>query len=167
MCRENRRDIKDEIQRIEYFQSYFGTNSNVAKAKQALKSIKGLETRKYKPRKYEELFENCVLKDKRLQREDICEAEHSNAISKQKIRNAPMFKDKDGEDTMIEERSYTPYIDCESLADTCDGNFAEVEEIMGVPDLSEVPKIQTVDSEQREKCRYWRISQIWLGKACG
>ena len=60
VCRENRRDIKDELQRIEYFQNNLGTNANAAKAKQALKCIKGLETRKYKPRKYEELFENCA-----------------------------------------------------------------------------------------------------------
>lgn len=52
VCRENRRDIKDELQRIEYFQNNLGTNANAAKAKQALKCIKGLETRKYKPRKY-------------------------------------------------------------------------------------------------------------------
>ena len=71
VCRENRRDIKDELQRIKYFQTGFGTNANVIRAKQALKSIKGLETRKYKPRKYEELFENCVLKGRRLQRDDI------------------------------------------------------------------------------------------------
>ena len=37
VCRENRRDIKDELQRIEYFQNSFGTNTNVTKAKQALK----------------------------------------------------------------------------------------------------------------------------------
>ena len=51
VCRENRRDIMDELSRIEYFQSNLGTNANVAKAKQALKSIRGLETRKYTPRK--------------------------------------------------------------------------------------------------------------------
>ena len=34
-----------------------GTHANVIKAKQALNSIiKGLETRKYNPRKYKELF---------------------------------------------------------------------------------------------------------------
>lgn len=71
VCRENRRDIKDEFQRIEYFQTNLGTNANAAKAKQALKSIKGLETRKYKPRKYDELFENCVMKEKRLQKKDV------------------------------------------------------------------------------------------------
>ena len=37
VCRENRRDVKDELQRIEYFQNNFGTNANAAKAKQALK----------------------------------------------------------------------------------------------------------------------------------
>lgn len=60
VCRENRRDIKDELQRIEYFQTNLGTNANAVKAGQALRSIRGLETRKYKPRKYDELFENCV-----------------------------------------------------------------------------------------------------------
>lgn len=71
VCRENRRNIKDELQRIEYFQSQFGTNANLIKANQALKSMKGLENRKYKPRKYEELFENCVMKEKYLQKEDL------------------------------------------------------------------------------------------------
>ena len=101
VCRENRRDIKDELQRIEYFQSNFGTNANAAKAKHALKSIKGLETRKYKPRKYEELFENCVFKDRRVKRCDIYETENSRE---------DLAKDnKGGEDTMMEERNYTPY----------------------------------------------------------
>ena len=40
VCRENRRDIKDELQRIEYFQTGFGTNANVTRAKQALKAWK-------------------------------------------------------------------------------------------------------------------------------
>ena len=30
VCRENRRDIKDELQRIEYFQNNLGTNANAA-----------------------------------------------------------------------------------------------------------------------------------------
>ena len=62
VCRENRREIKDELQRIEYFQNNLGTSANAAKAKQALKCIKGLENRKYRPRKYEKLFENCILR---------------------------------------------------------------------------------------------------------
>ncbi len=109
VCRENRRDIKDELQRIEYFQNNLGTNANAAKAKQALKCIKGLETRKYKPRKYDELFENCILKDKRLQRDDIYETESSNESRKQKFNVEHTYEDEGGERTMIEERKYTPF----------------------------------------------------------
>ena len=238
VCRENRRDIKDELQRIEYFQNSFGTNTNVTKAKQALKSIKGLEKRKYKPRKYEELFENCILKDRRLQKDDIHGTVHISSDTKQRYSIEPTVDEKDGEVTMVEERSYTPldekendwvsfarqqaefyrnagqyiinlqidikeldaeienilleiedancnvaqgykvfkrlkelrlekkakikelnclyaltdYIDCESLADTCEDNLAEIEEIMEIeiPEHSEVTKMQPVDDEQKE-----------------
>ena len=238
VCRENRRDIKDELQRIEYFQNSFGTNTNVTKAKQALKSIKGLGTRKYKPRKYEELFENCILKDRRLQRDDIHGTVHISSDTKQRYSVEPTFDEKDGEVIMVEERSYTPldekendwvsfarqqaefyrnagqyiiniqidikeldteienilleiedancnvaqgykvfkrlkelrlekkakikelnclyaltdYIDCESLADTCEDNLAEIEEIMEIeiPEHSEVTKMQPVDNGQEE-----------------
>lgn len=236
VCRENRRDVKDELQRIEYFQNNFGTNANAAKAKQALKCIKGLETRKYKPRKYEELFENCILKDRRLQRDDICEIQCNGVNTKQRFSVEPTLNDKGGEDTMINERKYTPfdgkendwllfakqqaefyrnagqyitnlqidikeiddeiedilletedancnvaqgykvfkrlkdlrlekkaktrelnclyaltdYIDCESLADTCDDNLAEVEGIMGVPEHNEVTELRFADCEQEE-----------------
>ena len=109
VCRENRRDIKDELQRIEYFQNNFGTNMNVAKAKQALKCIKGLETWKYRPRKYDELFENCTLKDKRLQRADIRQMEHGYEIQKQRFVVEPVQKDEGGEETMLEERNSTPF----------------------------------------------------------
>lgn len=56
VCRENRREIKDELTRVEYFQINLGTSANAGKARQALKSIQGLDTRKYKPRKFDELF---------------------------------------------------------------------------------------------------------------
>lgn len=236
VCRENRRDIKDELQRIEYFQNNFGTNANVTKAKQALKYIMGLETRKYKPRKYEELFENCILKDRRLQRDDISEAIHGSSDKKQRYSEESTFEEKDGEDTMTEERSYTPfdgkendwlsfarqqaefyrnagqyitnlqmdmkeidakiedilletedancnvaqgykifkrlkelrlekkaknrelnclyaltdYIDCQSLADVCEDNLAEVERIASEPEHIEVTKIQPAADEQEE-----------------
>lgn len=236
VCRENRRDIKDELQRIEYFQTGFGTNANVIRAKQALKSINGLETRKYKPRKYEELFENCVLKDRRLQRDDIRTTAPVGSNAKQRYSVEPTFDEKDGEETMAEERNYTPfdgkendwvsfarqqaefyrnarryitnlqidikeidtkienilmetedancnvaqgykvfkrlkelrlekkaktkelnclyaltdYIDCESLADTCEDNLAEIEDIMEVIEHSEVTKMQPVDNKQEE-----------------
>lgn len=236
VCRENRRDIKDELQRIEYFQNSFGTNANVTKAKQALKCIKGLETRKYKPRKYEELFENCILKDRRLQRDDIAETVHNSSDTKQRYSEEPTFEEKDGEETMAEERRYTPfdgkendwlsfarqqaefyrnagqyitnlrmdmkemddeieavlveteeancnvaqgykvfkrlkelrlekkaknqelnclyaltdYIDCQSLADVCEDNLAEIEKIIGTPEHSEVTQMQPAADEQEE-----------------
>lgn len=236
VCRENRRDIKDELQRIEYFQNSFGTNANVTKAKQALKCIKGLETRKYKPRKYEELFENCILKDRRLQRDDISEAISNSSDTKQRYSEEPTFEEKDGEETMADERRYTPfdgketdwlsfarqqaefyrnagqyitnlrmdmkeiddeieavlveteeancnvaqgykvfkrlkelrlekkaknqelnclyaltdYIDCQSLADVCEDNLAEIEKIIGVPEHREVTPMQPEADEQEE-----------------
>ncbi len=109
VCRENRRDIKDELQRIEYFQNNFGTTANVVKAKQVLKSIKGLETRKYKPRKYDELFENGIFKEKSLKRDNICKAESGNVKEKQRFGAEPTFYDKGGEEAVNEEREYTPF----------------------------------------------------------
>lgn len=44
----------------------------------------------------------------------------------------------------------TDYIDCESLADTCEDNLAEIEDIMEVPEHSEVTKMQPVDNGQEE-----------------
>ena len=44
----------------------------------------------------------------------------------------------------------TDYIDCESLADICEDNLAEIEDIMEVPEHSEVTKILPVDNGQEE-----------------
>lgn len=95
VCHENRRDVKDEMARVGYFQVNFGTKANAAKAKQALKSIKGLASRKYKPRKYEELFENGIMKNRIRAKKDI---EAADFRVKQKWRIG-----------MAEERNYTPY----------------------------------------------------------
>lgn len=234
VCRENRRDIKDELMRIAYFQNNLGTSANVAKAKQALKSIKGLETRKYKPRKYDELFENCIMKDRSRAKADmdVTEELENRKIKYSKVRTV---KDEGGEDIMTEEKSYTPYdgkendwltfarkqaefyrnagqyitnlqimineidqeieeilqgtedancnvtqgykvfkrlkelrlerkaksqelhclyaltdyIDCEALADTCECNLAQIEEIMNVKDASVVRKVQVDDESER------------------
>lgn len=61
-CREHRRNVKDEIIRLDAFQRNVGTSANLAKAKEALKCIAGLETRKYTPRKLCELFEGRAMK---------------------------------------------------------------------------------------------------------
>jgi len=56
-CREHRRNVKDEIFRLDTFQRTVGTNANLIKAKEAIKCIKGLENRKYTPRKLSDLFD--------------------------------------------------------------------------------------------------------------
>lgn len=104
ICRENRREIKDELLRTEYFQTNLGTAINISKAKQALKSINGLETRKYTPRKYNSLFRNCVMKSGPLAKEDLPNARDS------KIQVITGKKDtyKGGKEIMTEEKRYTP-----------------------------------------------------------
>lgn len=109
VCRENRREIKDELQRIEYFQNNFGTSANAAKAKQALKCIKGLENRKYRPRKYEKLFENCILRDKDPSKEELRGMQIGYEDRKQKFSMEHTYTYEGGEETMFEERKKTPY----------------------------------------------------------
>lgn len=107
VCRENRREIKDELQRIEYFQSQLGTNANLIKANQALKSMKGLENRKYKPRKYEELFENCVMKKKHLQKDVLCSKQIRQESEKKDFDCRVIYEEESEE--VVEERIYTPF----------------------------------------------------------
>lgn len=109
VCRENRRDVKDELRRIEYFQTNLGTNSNLVKAKQALKYIKGLETRKYKPRKYDELFENCIMKERRLHKGDISDTQDYKENLKERFDRGQTIDDEGGEEIMTAERRYTPF----------------------------------------------------------
>lgn len=107
VCRENRRDIKDELQFITYFQNSIGSGANVAKAKQAVKSIKGFAKRKYKPRKYDELFENCVLKEKKYTRNDFDEMQKE----KERIRQDKSMQtmERECDKKMIKERQDTPF----------------------------------------------------------
>lgn len=233
VCRENRRSIKDELQRIEYFQKNLGTNSNAAKAKLALKSIKGLATRKYKPRKYDELFENCVMKGKRLERADIQEG-CKEKTKKNRFNITHIYKGEGDEEIMVQEKRYTPfdgkdndwlsfakqqaefyrnvgdyinnlqlditeideeignilqetedanynvaqgykvfkrlkklrlsrkakekeldcldaltaYIDCDALADTCEANLTEVEDIMGIAGQKDIMNMQSTDKKE-------------------
>lgn len=110
VCRENRRDVKDEIQKIEYFQTNLGTNANEAKARLALKSMMGMETRKYKPRKFDELFENCILKEKRLQKKDVCGIHTYKTESKKQTGYIQhTYENKGGVTDMIQERNDTSF----------------------------------------------------------
>lgn len=58
-CREQRRDVKDELVRVECFQRAIGSSGNIAKAKDSIKQIKKLDSRVYRPRKLQKLFESC------------------------------------------------------------------------------------------------------------
>ena len=77
VCRENRREYKDEMFRAEMFQKNIGTNANLAKVKDAIKSIKGLANRKYTAREFSELFDGGVLtgKPRREKKQDQPETE--------------------------------------------------------------------------------------------
>ena len=109
VCRENRRDIMDELSRIEYFQSNLGTNANVAKAKQALKSIRGLETRKYTPRKYEELFENCTFRCRHTHVEDLKPVRTNADYDGTQVDKENTYESEGGEFTMTDDKRYTIY----------------------------------------------------------
>lgn len=110
VCRENRRDVKDEIFRTEIFQKNIGTSANVAKAKEAIKCLKGLETRKYTPRKYAELFENAVMKEKELHRRGGARGSAQNEQTQPDMADEDMENTrKGGEGTMIGERHETPF----------------------------------------------------------
>lgn len=70
-ARLRRRDIKDELSRIEYFQKTIGTSANEVKARTFLTDIKKLDTRKYYPRQLSDLFDGMEKRqtDRRQYRE--------------------------------------------------------------------------------------------------
>ena len=59
--REQRRDIKDKMLISDTFGRLIGTSTNIAKSKETIRAIAGLEKRKYAPRQLMELFEGRTL----------------------------------------------------------------------------------------------------------
>lgn len=55
-ARQRRRDIKDEVARVELFQHSIGTSSNAAKVKGCIRELNKMESRIYRPRELPELF---------------------------------------------------------------------------------------------------------------
>ena len=104
VCRENRREYKDELFRADSFQKNVGTSLNIAKAKEALKSIRKLEKRKYTAREFSELFEDGGVVSGKSRR-----AKHQNTEEKQSNTD----QDKSGyqmEDRQMEyEKIATPF----------------------------------------------------------
>lgn len=63
-CRDRRRDVKDEMQKVEWYQKALGESSITAKVKECVKQIRKLENRKYTPRKLVSLFEDVKKRQK-------------------------------------------------------------------------------------------------------
>ncbi len=61
-CRQRRRDIKDEMLRLESFQKAVITGSSISGIKEGIKQIDRLSDRVYHPRKLQKLFEDCPEK---------------------------------------------------------------------------------------------------------
>lgn len=59
--REQRRDIKDKMLISDTFARLVGTSNNIAKSKETIRAIAGLENRKYAPRQLMELFAGRAL----------------------------------------------------------------------------------------------------------
>lgn len=62
--REERRDIKDEMVKLELFEKSIGNSANIFKVKDSIKQMKRLETRKYTPRQLPEIFRDSVMRDR-------------------------------------------------------------------------------------------------------
>ena len=60
--RDYRREIKDEIVRVDAFQNSIGTRANAIKADTGVKQIENLDSRIYTPRRLDSLFDGCVLR---------------------------------------------------------------------------------------------------------
>ena len=71
-CREQRRDAKDEMIRVECFQKSIGTSANVTKVKEEMVQIKKLSTRTYHPRKLKALFKYCPQET--IRQSKLCKA---------------------------------------------------------------------------------------------
>jgi len=69
-CREQRRDVKDEILRVECFQKSLGTIANLSKVKDNMVPLKKLSNRSYNPRKLTALFENDMTETVRANKLD-------------------------------------------------------------------------------------------------
>lgn len=86
MYREERRDIKDELVKLDLFQKSIGTSVNITKAKDSIKQMEKLETRKYTPRQLPEIFENSVMRNREKE-----ERETRNSSTK---TNAAVYEEK-------------------------------------------------------------------------
>lgn len=69
--REYRREVKDEMYRVDCFKNSIGTTENIIKAKDAVKLMKKLDKRRYVPRRLNDIFEGADLRKKDEKRENL------------------------------------------------------------------------------------------------
>lgn len=70
-CREQRRDVKDELFRIECVQRTLDSGTLLDRARESIKQMGKLDSRVYRPRKLSELFQSCppkTVRDNKLKR---------------------------------------------------------------------------------------------------
>ena len=99
-ARQRRRDIKDEMVCLEYFQHHFGTVENVKEARLIIKQIERLDKRVYHPRKLPDLFE------------DVQGRETKRIFSKESVASSTVSGEQnrmnmEGADIMAQEKKHT------------------------------------------------------------
>lgn len=109
--REYRREVKDEMYRVDCFRNSIGTTENAIKAKDAVKLMKKLDKRKYVPRRLNDIFEGVELRKKEEQRENL-QVVHYNATSQNRVIHIEDFtvsSDVESERTMEYTKRETVY----------------------------------------------------------
>lgn len=104
-CRKERREIKDAMFCADIFQKSLGTKDNLSKAREASKQISRLDTRKYTPRKLDELFRGAVI----LQNDEV-----GNVEEEIPAENANWVCE---EEDVIMEKNKTEYVKRETVLD--------------------------------------------------
>lgn len=110
--RQMRRDIKDEMTCLDYFQTSFGTEKNITEAKNIIKQIKKLNYRVYKPRQLPELFEG--MKGRETDRKLYWET---------KKQETTVVEDKDIEQEVCEGEATMEYVRKETIYDTRENDW--------------------------------------------
>ena len=105
--RQKRRDIKDEMTCLEYFQTSFGTADNITGAKNIIKQIKRLEHRVYHPRQLSEVFKNVRGRETGRSLYSKCSNEEKAALKE--IDIVEIEAGTEGEDVMEYVRRETIY----------------------------------------------------------
>lgn len=108
-CREERRRIKDEMVRVEWFQKAFTEGGTGTKVKESIKQIGKLESRKYVPRKLPELFAGKEPGKRKAENADTQDDVKNNVILSLREKCAEAHGEAEEEAEMERERSATAY----------------------------------------------------------